>query len=53
MLSVVSHGYETWTLAFREVDKLSVFENSGEENIWTHGEWINRKMEKTAYRGAL
>jgi hypothetical protein len=39
---------ETWSLTLREEHKLSVFENSAEENIWTEEGWSDRKVEKTS-----
>ena len=35
ILPVVLYGCETWSLTLREENKLRVFENSVEENIWT------------------
>jgi hypothetical protein len=35
ILSVVLHGYETWSLILREEHTLRVFENSVEEDSWT------------------
>jgi hypothetical protein len=35
ILPLVLYGCEMWSVILREERKLSVFENGGEENIWT------------------
>jgi hypothetical protein len=35
ILPVVLYGFETWSLTLREKQRLRVFENSVQEDIWT------------------
>jgi hypothetical protein len=41
-------GCKTSSLTLREEQRLRVFQNSAEENIWTYEGGSDRKMEKTA-----
>jgi hypothetical protein len=42
------YGCETFSPTSSEEHRLSVFEQSAEENVWTEKEWNDGKVEKTA-----
>jgi hypothetical protein len=52
ILPVVLYGCETGFLMLRDEYRLRMFENGGEEDIWTEDGSIYRRVEKTAQRGA-
>jgi hypothetical protein len=48
ILPVVLYGCETWPLTVKEEQKLRVFEQGVEENIWIKEGWSDGRVKKAA-----